>query len=704
MTRWYCIVLSLFVLPVSCSDKRYTDALSPEDALTSFTLNEEFDIELFAAEPLVKDPVEMVFDEQGNVFVVQMPDYPFRPESGVGSGTIVMLSDTSGDGRMDKSIVFADSLLEATSILPWEGGLLVTAAPDIFFLKDTDGDNRADVKEVLFTGFFTGNAETQVTNLRFSVDNWIYASNFGQEGSVISVRHPERGTLSTKGGDFRFRPDRGLFEVEAGPTQFGQAIDDWGHRFLTENSIHIQQAVVAWRYLHRHPHLPPFKAIESISDHEELMFQVTDAPYWRLERTKRRNEAFRENNLDRVEYADDHFTAASGTTIYLGDAFPDEYYGNIFIGDVAGNLVHRDVITDARDRLVSIAQRGVGEKDREFLTSTDPWFRPVNFTVGPDGALYVIDMYRQHIEAPPFIPEDLKADMDFLAGNQMGRIYRISPRNKEPANVAQDLRRMGSGELVRLLSHSSGWWRLQAQRMLLERQDKSVVQELKDLFMHHKDPRVRLHALYTLEGLSSLDAQIVAMAMEDVHPGVRESAMSLSEEFEECLTILIKAVKDTSARVALAATLSLGEFEDARVLPAFAQVLKEDGQDRWFRTAVLSCETGSGLGLLELLIRQDFFSSEYTPVASTFLTDLSFVIGSRSRDREVARFLSILLDAELEQSDVFQLAALRGLVEGLKKSDHPIKPDQDLTAILERMRDESVPEIADAVREIVQLW
>ena len=142
----------------------------------------------------------------------------------------------------------------------------------------------------------------------------------------------------------------------------------------------------------------------------------------------------------------------------------------------------------------------------------------------------------------------------------------------------------------------------------------------------------------------------------------------------------------------------------ARVLPAFAQVLKEHGQDRWFRTAVLSCETGSGLGLLELLIRQDFFSSEYTPVASTFLTDLSFVIGSRSRDREVARFLSILLDAELEQSDVFQLAALRGLVEGLKKSDHPIKPDQDLTAILERMRDESVPEIADAVREIVQLW
>lgn len=697
------IVLAFFLLPVSCSENRYTDALSPDEALTSFSLSEDFNIELFAAEPFVRDPVEMVFDEQGNVYVVQMPDYPFRPESGVGSGTIVMLSDTSGDGRIDKSIVFADSLLEATSILPWEGGLLVTAAPDIFLLKDTDGDNRADVKEVLFTGFFTGNAETQITNLRFSVDNWIYASNFGQEGNVRSVRHPEDAALSTKGGDFRFRLDRGLFEVETGPTQFGQAIDDWGHRFLTENSIHIQQAVVPWRYVHRHPHLPPFKAITNISDHEELMFQVTDAPYWRLERTKRRNEAFRENNLDRVEYADDHFTAASGTTMYSGDAFPDEYYGNIFIGDVSGNLVHRDVIAVVQDSVMRIAQRDGDEKSREFLTSTDPWFRPANFTVGPDGALYVIDMYRQHIEAPPFIPEDLKVGMDFLAGNQMGRIYRIVPRNTKARSMPPDLRRMESGDLVRLLSHPGGWWRLQAQRILLERQDKSVVTALRELFMEHEDARVRLHALYTLEGLGSLDGRLVGKAMEDVDPGVRESAMALSEEFDECLPMLVKAVDDPYVRVALAATLSLGEFDDARVLPAFAQVLKERGRDRWFRIAVLSCEAGSGLGLLESLVGQGFFSGEFTPAASAYLKDFSFAIGSRNRDGEAARFLNMLLNADIEQSEVFQLIALKGLAEGMKQSGTNIEPDPDLAAILERMKEKSA-EIAGAVQEIARLW
>ena len=154
MKQFFAAILTTCVLLTSCTEKHYTDALSPEEALRSFDLNKDFKIELFAAEPFVLDPVEMVFDEQGNAFVVEMPDYPFKPESGIGTGSIRMLSDTNGDGRIDKSTIFADSLLEATSILPWKGGLIVTAAPNIFYLKDTNGDNRADTKELLFTGFF----------------------------------------------------------------------------------------------------------------------------------------------------------------------------------------------------------------------------------------------------------------------------------------------------------------------------------------------------------------------------------------------------------------------------------------------------------------------------------------------------------------------------------------------------------------------
>ncbi|MBS1736102.1 MAG: dehydrogenase, partial [Bacteroidetes bacterium] len=403
MPRFFCIILLLCVSSFSCSEKRYTDALSPEEAIHSFSLNDDdFKIELFAAEPFVTDPVEMVFDEEGNVFVVELPDYPFRPESGIGSGKIRMLIDTSGDGRIDKSVIYADSLLEATSILPWNGGLIVAAAPSIFFLKDTNGDNRADLKEMLYTGFFQNNVEYQVTNLRFGIDNWIYAANFGQEGKVTSVKNPNKPAISVRGGDFRFRMDREQFEVESGPTQFGQTINDWGNRFITDNSLHIQQPVIPWRYLQRNPYLRSTNATVNISDHDPVMYQITQAPYWRVERTKRRNQSYQENNLDRVEYEDDHFTGACGTAVYGADAFPEKYYGNIFIAEVAGNLVHRDVVGLHADSITYVAKRDETEKNKEFLTSTDPWFRPVNFTVGPDGSLYVIDMYRQHIEGPAF--------------------------------------------------------------------------------------------------------------------------------------------------------------------------------------------------------------------------------------------------------------------------------------------------------------
>src|SRR4030095_12693716 len=180
------------------------------------------------------------------------------------------------------------------------------------------------------------------------------------------------------------------------------------------------------------------------------------------------------------------------------------------------------------------------EKNKEFLTSTDPWFRPDNFTVGPDGALYIMDMYRQHIEAPVSVPDDLRSDMDYNNGKDKGRIYRIVPKNAAPyKKISPDLKNATIEKIVEQLSNPGQWWRLQAQRILLERQDKSAVPALKNLFAHHLDPRVRLHALYALEGLNSLDAIIVGQAMKDVHPGVRESAIILSEKYPECLPQLI---------------------------------------------------------------------------------------------------------------------------------------------------------------------
>ena len=434
------------------------------------------------------------------------------------------------------------------------------------------------------------------------------------------------------------------------------------------------------------------------------MYPVTAPPYWRVERTKRRNQAFRENNLNRVEYADSHFTAASGTTLYAAATFPQKYYGNIFIGDVSGNLVHRDVLNYNDDSVTFVAKRDDAEKSTEFLTSSDAWFRPVNFTLGPDGALYVIDMYRQHIEAPPFIPEDLKTDMDFLKGNQMGRIYRIVPQNAGPyKHISANLKQAPAAKLVELLSNPNQWWRLQAQRMLLERQDKSVVPQLKDLASHHADPRARLHCLFVLEGLNSLDAKTIKRAMSDTHAGIRESAIILAEKFPDCIPDIIRRTGDSSARVVLQATLSLGQFPGSQTIHALASVIEEHAHNYWFRIAVLSSEAGSSLPLLELLTKRGFFSGESAREQSGFLEDFSYIIGLRNLQAEVLDLIKTLNVADIKKETSLQHAGLTGLAAGLKKSGKKIKNGHLLQEALKKMGPGATTEDKVLIEEIFKV-
>ena len=676
------LLLLLVILSISCAEQPYSDPLPPEKALQSFQLANGFKIELFAAEPHVLDPVEMVFDEKGDLYVVEMPDYPYKPEAGQAKGRIRRIVDTDGDGRIDQSTIFADQLSEATSILPWKEGLIVTTAPYILYLKDTDNDQRADQREVLFSGFFENNSEAQITNLRFSVDNWIYAANFGQPGKVSFHRKPEADSLHMRGGDFRFRLDRGQFELATGPTQFGQAINDWGHRFMAQNTIHLRHAVIPYRYLRRHPFLPSTTAIHNVSDHDLRMYQLTPPPFWRAERTRRRQKSYDEQNLDRIEYAEDHFTGASGSTFYAGDAFPKEFYGNIFTGDVAGNLVHRDVLHLQSNSPSYVAKRDASEQSREFLASTDPWFRPANFTIGPDGCLYVIDMYRQHIETPLSIPEDLKENMDFLNGSQHGRIYRIVPENAQKHEESfTNLRNLSSQELVSLLSHPNRWQRLQAQRLLLEQADASIEPQLRDLFSKHDDPRIRLHAFYVLEGYNLLEAELVKQALIDPHPGIREHGLILSEKHPELLPMLIKMVNDPSPRVAFQASLSLGEFSGEVVVNALAIVIQKYGTNPWFRTAVLSSETGSSLELLESLISKAYFSTETTEQKMAFLEAFSYIIGARNKPGEINRLVELLYLPDFSREKQWQLRAFKGIIEGIKKA----LPSQEADPQLEEM-------------------
>jgi hypothetical protein len=373
----------------------------------------------------------------------------------------------------------------------------------------------------------------------------------------------------------------------------------------------------------------------------------------------------------------------------------------VFTGDVAGNLIHRDVLVALDDKPTFVAKRDQGEKTREFLASTDSWFRPASFIVGPDGFLYVVDMYRQHIETPLSIPEDLKADMDFLNGSDRGRIYRIIPEGTDKAGITKPkLNNLSSAEIVRLLVHPNRWWRLQAQRLLLQKKDLSVISQIKAL-TENEDARVRLHALYVLEGMNELNASLVGNALKDPHPGVREHGIILSEGYPELLPQLLDRINDTSIRVVFQAALSAGEFTNQKALDALAKVVAFHGEDPWFRTAVLSAKSGPTVAVLERLISQYSFMSASTPWKTSFIEDLSFAIGSADQMNEINSLLDILSSASMQKESTWQLAGLSGLKKGLQKSSasHPSRKEK-----LETIQTNTPEQIKDAIHELRSLY
>lgn len=684
------VMLSLSALPGL--SQRYTKALSPQQEKETFQLHDAFGIESFVSEPEVLSPIDMVFDGSGNIYVVEMGDYPYDAQPGNFKGRIRLMKDTDGDGKIDKSYVFAEGLPSATSILPWKGGIIVTAAPDILYLKDTNGDFKADIREVLFTGFFAKNSEAQITSLRFGPDNWVYANNHGQAGMITSKKHPEKVALSVAGGNFRFRPDLGLFEVEAGTGQFGLAVDDAGHKFYTQNTLHIQQSPIAWRYMHRHKFMPSYRTDVNISDHELEMFQKSATPYWRQQRSDRRQAKYDSMKTGYKEYARDHFTGASGATFFGGDGFPAGFYGNIFTGDVAGNLVHRDVIKSVPGQAAFVATRADGEKDKEFLASSDTWFRPANFTSGPDGYLYIVDMYRQHIETPVSIPEDLKADMDFANGEQYGRIWRIFPKSGTKRKVEiPNLDGKKTEELVALLAHPTQWWRLNAQRLILERQDKSAVPLLQKLYAESTDGNARLHAFFALDGLNALDGKMVKAALGENHAGLRENALVLSEKTADLLPEVIRLTEDSNPQVAYQAYLSLGQFSGKEVISALAKNAEKNVDDAFFRMAILSSFPGSSVEMLETLGSRDFFKNASASKLK-FVEDFGYIIGSRNGKSEMAKLITVLEKAAPEA----KAAGLTGLSKGIKRSQNKTAADKNVVKALQKWAGDSQDNVKKA--------
>lgn len=642
--------------------------LGPKAALESFQIPHGFRLVPIATEPLVTDPVSLAYDADGRAYVVEMRGYPY-PENQP-SGNVSLLTDKDGDGVFDARTIFVDGLSWPTGVVPYDGGVYIAVAPDILYAKDTDGDGVADVRRKVFTGFGTQNVQGLLNGLLWGNDGWIYGSSGSNGGDVRNLTRPGARPVVLRGRDFRFKPDASAFEGISGGGQFGHSLDDWGHRFVCNNSNHIRQVVLPAEYVDRNPYYTPGSVLTDIAEEGGAgpVFRISPAEPWRVVRTRQRAaDPTIARRLPPTElHATGFFTSASGLTIYRGTAFPPAYRGNAFVGDVGGNLVHRKTVV--KDGPIFKAKRA--DEGKEFLASRDNWFRPVNFANSPDGTLVVLDMYRETIEHPASIPEPIKKHLDLTSGKDLGRLYEIVPdgfrRRPRPRLSAAP-----SPDIVSQLANPDSWWRETAQRILIERRDPTAIALLSRLAMKRPTPLARVHALWTLDALDAVEPSGIVAAMDDRDANVREQGAKLAARqlarFPELERALLKLADDPEAMVRLQVAFSLGAARGAETIPALAKIAHRDPGDRWIRAAVLS----SVAGRADLLIGsleggepgERFFA---TASGRAWLTDLSVIVGAENAPGRVAKLLRGKLQSDADPA--VARGILLGVARGLRRA------------------------------------
>ncbi|GIW82733.1 MAG: cytochrome c [Gemmatales bacterium] len=605
-------------------------------------------LELVACEPAVQSPVAMEFDEDGRLWVVEMLDYPNGPPKGKpGESRIRLLEDKDGDGEFETSRVFADQLLFANGLMPWRGGVIVTAAPHILFLLDTDGDGKADHREVLFEGFAAENPQLRVNHPILGLDNWIYVSN-GLRGGVVKRSGSNKKPVNISGMDFRFDLIGERYEAVSGMGQFGNTFDDWGRRFVCDNRHHLRHIVLPNRAIRRNPYLAVTDVLEDISE-------LQDGPLNSGGKIYPLSKNWTTSNLHAGR-----FTAACGVFIYRGDALPQAYHGGAFTCDPTGNLVHHEILRPAGGTF-----RSKPARDKiEFLASPEDWFRPVYLTLGPDGAMYLVDMYRAVIEHPQFMPPELKKRPDLTLGKNRGRIWRIVPQKPAKRQYPRpQLSRARSEELVRLLDHPNAWWRTTAQRLIWERQDRKTLPALNKMLRSPK-PIGRLHAAWLLASFNVISEKALVELLNDEHPRIRENAVQIAEPLltksKSVQQAVLRLADDPDAKVRFETALALGAWDDDRVIGALVKIATAGVADRWTRYAVATAvPTRSGKLIAALFENKTLYKS---PAGQRLFAELAELTGARRDAGEIVSVLQIM-----EKPSPVAFAILGGLVKGMAR-------------------------------------
>jgi putative membrane-bound dehydrogenase-like protein len=639
--------------------------LSPKQSLQAIHVRPGFKVDLVAAEPLVQDPIAFEWGADGKLWVVEMGDYPLGIDGkGKPGGKVLFLEDTNNDGIYDKSTVFLDGLNFPTGVFPWRKGVIVSAAPEIFYAEDTDGDGKADVKKVLFTGFREGNQQHRVNGFDYGLDNWLYGANGDSGGEISAVgtvdkAQPKQSQLADiDGRDFRFRADTGAFETQAGEAQYGRHRDDWGNWFGNNNSIWLWHYFLPEQYLARNPHLAVRSLNRVLANYEN---STRVFPVARLLQ--------RFNDIGALG----HVTSANSATPYRDELFGRDFATSIFISEPVHNLIHREILES--DGVSFTSHRAADEKDSEFLASEDNWFRPTMLKTGPDGALYIADMYRLVIEHPEWIPEDVQKHLDLRAGHDKGRIYRVYPATAQLRKIPR-LDRIDTDGLVQALDSPNGWQRDTAQRLLVERADPHAAKPLQRFFAKSANPKARLQALCTLDGLGAITPDIAKIAFKDSHPSVREHAVRISESLlvkhetgGGLVEALLNLVKDPAIRVRYQLAFSLGQLDNPLAGEALVQLALKDSNNPDIQTAVMTSAPRHLGTMLSALLNH---AKEQQPPEA--LLDKLFGLATAMGDEHaLAQALDIAAARTSEKVAPWQFAAVAGVLDALDRRNSSLK-------------------------------
>lgn len=679
-------------------------AVEPAQALATFQVKPGFRLEYAAHEPEVMDPIALAFDEQGRLYVVEMRDYSERrPER---LGRIRRLEDRDGDGYFETSSVFLPDLPWPTAVICWNGGIFVGSTPDLLYAKDTDGDGQADLREVVITGFGSDfapyatnklNVQAMMNSLRWGLDCRIHGLGSMNGGKIRVVdsaftrshRALARGNspaadtaaaaepINLRGRDFSFDPRRLDLRPETGGGQYGMAFDDQGRKFFCSNSDHLQVALYEERYAARNTGyaLPAPKASIAEDGPAAEVFRISPEEPWRVIRTRWRVTGLVQGLIEGGGRSSGYFTSATGLMIYRGDAYGPEYAGDAFIADCGSNLIHRKQLHSRGAELVG--RRPSDERSREFIASTDTWFRPVDFANAPDGCLWAIDMYREIIEHPWSLPPKIKQLLDLNSGNDRGRLYRIVPDGK-PIRRKVDLASASTAGLIETLAHANGWHRETASRLLTERADPAAPAALRELLRSSPSPLARLHALHVLEALETCGDAELRLALADASAAVRTHAIRLLERHYPATPLPADLAQSLAARVAdepevqLQLALTLGSIAHPDKVRLLADLLRRvrraNGQGLTADAALASAGNDASAVFAWLLVADPRATD---PLANEHLPALAEIVGRNHREPEVKSLIAASVGPGTRAHPTPPPSALRvvaRLAEGLRRA------------------------------------